>query len=246
MHKSHSEIRSFYTGLILSDGSIDKGTQNRSFGLSSINKDFVDYIADYTDKYTPLKYRIKFIPANTDKKGVNRKDTWWLYTKSHPYFAKLYHYFYDDYRFKRLTHQSISWLNDPQALANFHMSDGYVCRVGLKSDFIRDCRVDWCTDNFIKDDCIKIAELLTSIGYRSKITQRKTNGKIMYRVRMNVIDAQKFFLDINEFIVPSMKYKLVMPYSEYKEWFLPEYVELMKSLVSVGAIEDSLIPKYLL
>jgi hypothetical protein len=39
-----SELKGYLTGLILGDGTIDKGTTKRAFRIKSINFDFIDKI----------------------------------------------------------------------------------------------------------------------------------------------------------------------------------------------------------
>lgn len=240
MHKTHTEVRSFYSGLILGDATIDNGVSKRALRISSINKDFLDYVKAFTDSYTPFKNYIRLLyKPYTDGNGVNRKETYEFVIKAHPYFRKLYPYFYNDYRKRIISNVTLQKL-DLQGFANWYMSDGYVCQVGKAKGFIKDCRVDLCTDRYSLDNINKAVKYITNVlGYRANIIKRKANNKYMYRIRINVIDAQRMFLDIDKFVVPSMKYKLIMPYSKEKSWMLPEYKSLMSNLISASTINEN-------
>ena len=223
-----TELRAFYTGLILSDGSIDKGVRNRAMTLKTINEDFAQYIIDFTRMYTNFPNKSVYKPARISPDGVNHKEHWAVSIGACPYFAKLYHYFYNDYRIKRLTPQCVSWLNTTQAWANFYMSDGYVCNVGKNSGFIRDCRVDFCTDNFTEEETIKLAKQFSNFfNAKTTIVRRKKNDMTMFRFRVSVYDAQDFLVNIDPYVVPSMKYKLIMGYSKPRKWFTKEYCLLL-------------------
>ena len=241
MHITASELRSYYAGLILSDGRIDNGVKKRAFVQASINKDFIDSIENYTIKNTNFKTKVRLKPAYKDKNGTKHKDSWHITVGANPYFAKLYHYFYNDYGVKRPISESISWLNSPQAWANMYASDGYICRVGIRDNYVTDCRVDFCTDAFSKSNVEKLAEQFSkTFDAKTSILRRKINGKVMYRVRVAKADAQRFFLQIDPYVPASMKYKLYMRFDEPQKWLSPEYIEFCESLKAQG-LEEKLV-----
>ena len=49
-----TKLRGYLTGLILGDGSIDKGVQKRAFSIKSINKDFIEKIYEDLNKQCPI------------------------------------------------------------------------------------------------------------------------------------------------------------------------------------------------
>ena len=222
-----TELRSFYAGLILSDGTVDKGVSKRAYTQKTINKDFADYIKNFTDTYTNYKSTIRYFPARIDKNKVNHKEHWGFIVKAHPYFAKLYHLFYDDYRTKYLNPKVLKWI-DHRGLANWYMSDGYVTNVGKTKGKIVDCRVEFCNDCFTLEENEIFCEMMRRLGYTTRVVKR---GKF-YRSRVSLYDAQKMFVDIYPFVVPSMRYKLFMNID--RKWFTKEYEELKSDILAQG------------
>lgn len=227
-----SELRGFITGLILGDGTIDKGVTKRAFRIKSINYDFIHYIGECLRKATNFKIEIKHHPASC-RDGVYRKSYYELCIKAHPYFNKKYNHFYDDYRNRRVTKEALSWLN-PRGLAAWYMSDGYIVRVGKHSGKIVDRRVELATDRYSERDVDKIRKYLyETYGFKtSKV--RRGNGR--YRIRMSLLSAQHFFVMIEPYVVPSMKYKINLDYDYRPKWMTDNYYELMLRLRSAEAL----------
>lgn len=218
-----TELKSFYSGLIISDGTIDKGVSKRAFSLRTINKDFAEYIKTFTEQHTNFNVRIEYKPAYVN--FCNHKETWVVIIKANPYFAKMYHMFYDDYRKKYINKSMLNWL-DLRGLANWYMSDGYCTNVGKTQGNITDCRVEFCNDCFSQSDNELFCKWLTEFGYKTNPIKR---GNV-YRARMSLYDAQKFFVDINPFVVPSMKYKLYMGIT--RNWFSEDYLKLKSDILA--------------
>lgn len=233
-----SELKGYLTGLILGDGTIDKGVTKRAFRIKSINHDFIANINDNLRKNTNFDIRVRYFQA-TKRDGVNRQSYSELYIKAHPYFNKKYNHFYNDYRQRRITTESLSWLN-LRGLAAWYMSDGYVVHVGKKSGVIKDRRVELSTDRYRKEDVIKIQKHLEDeYGFVTRLVHR---GKGVYRLRMSLLSAQHFFVMIEPYVVPSMRYKLLMSYEYKPKWMTLEYYDLMNRLQSAelltGNAED--------
>lgn len=219
-----SELKSFLTGLILGDGTIDKGVRNRAFRIRSINYDFIDYIYDELSESTPFTINVKEYDAYS-KNGVNHKKHKGLSIKAHPYFAKKYHYFYDDYRKRVITNECLSWLT-PIGLANWYMSDGYIVNVGKTKGKIKCCRIEIATDRYKESDVDKIINMFeTKYGYKMTKVKRREG---VYRIRFAVASAQHFLLMIEPYIVPSMRYKILMPYKSQPKWMCDEYFSLIQ------------------
>lgn len=222
-----TELRSFVTGLILGDGSIDKGISKRSFNIKSINKDFIDYIKKVFDTITPFNPYIRKVEERIVD-NVHHKKYYELRIKAHPYFNKLYHYFYNDYRHRKIYSKTLDWLT-PVGLANWYMSDGYICLVGKKSNFIRSRRVDICTDRYFKEDVeLMIQKLKSKFDLNCSIIKRNDT----YRIRINNISYEKFIDLIKPYIVPSMLYKLYLGYYKKPECLSNEAWEYQKYLLS--------------
>lgn len=223
-----SELKGFITGLILGDGSIDKGVTKRAFRIKSINHDFIRYIGEVIRKSTNFDVKITYHPA-TYKDGVVRKSYSELYIKAHPYFNKKYNHFYNDYRKRRITTEALGWLN-PRGLAAWYMSDGYIVQVGKRSGTIKDRRVEIATDRYTKTDVEKMQRFFENrYGFKTSLVKRK---KGVYRLRISLLDAQHFFVMIEPYVVPSMRYKLNLNYDYRPKWMTDEYYDLMLRLQS--------------
>lgn len=224
---SSIELRSFLTGLVLGDGTIDKGVEKRAFRIKSIDEEFIFYIRNYLVNNTTFNVRV----IEHDPVNVNHKGYYELIVKSHPYFAKRYHQFYDDDRRRRITSKALSWLG-PEGLANWYMSDGYIVRVGAESGTIRDRRVELATDRYTEMDVDKtIVYLRDTYGFDVK-KKKRSDG--VYRIRFSMESAQNFFMLIHEYVVPTMYYKLDLCYDYKPKWMSSEYYELMLSFHSAG------------
>lgn len=219
-----TELRSFLTGLILGDGTIDSGISKRSFRIKSISHDFIDYIERSLRETTNFNIVVREFSGST-KNGTIRQPYKELIIKAHPYFNKRYHFFYDDYRNRRITKEVLKWLS-PIGLANWYMSNGYIIKVGKESSEIKDRRVEIATDRYKKDDVEKIRDYFeTEYGFSMKLVKRKEG---MYRLRFSLLSAQHFFLMIEPYIVPSMRYKILLPYDYQPKWMADEYYSLIK------------------
>jgi hypothetical protein len=54
-----------------------------------------------------------------------------------------------------ISEKALNWLN-PEGLANWFMSDGYITLVGKTKGIIKDRRVEISTDRYKKEDLLKI------------------------------------------------------------------------------------------
>ena len=226
-----SELRGFLTGLILGDGTIDKGVTKRSFSIKSVNKDFIDMIETTVNSCSGFKSRIRFVPEHYSC-GCNHKDSWEFRIVAHPYFNKIYNYFYNDYRHRIISQKALDWLT-PSGLANWYMSDGYVCLVGKTKGVIRSRRVDICTDRYSIEDIHKIQRcLLQKFNIHTSVIKRGS----FHRIRIAMESYNDFFSIISKYIVPSMLYKLYLGY-EYKPiWMSDDLWALQEHLKSANPL----------
>ena len=202
-----SELRGYLTGLILGDGYIDKGITKRSFRIKTIHKDFAEQIKKDLTSCTAFNISIRYNPAYS-KNGVNHKEYWELTIKSHPYFAKKYHHFFNDYKKRKASLESLSWLT-PKGLANWYMSDGYICLVGKESGKIRERRIEICTDRYSKENVEQMKKMLS---YKFDLTVGLVKRNNCYRLRIKSDSYQKFIEIVAPYVVPSMQYKLYLGY----------------------------------
>lgn len=208
-----SELKGFLTGLMFGDGYIDKGVTKRSFRIKSINKDFIDYIYNELTSCTNFEINVSFTPQHFSN-GCNHKDSWELIIKSHPYFSKKYHHFYDDYKRRTLSNEALQWIT-PRGIANWYMSDGYVCLVGKDRGDIYGRRVEFCTDRYTDEIVNKISKmLLNNFNIKSSVISR---GK-RHRIRIMTESYSTFFNLIKPYIVDSMKYKMFLGYKKQPKW----------------------------
>lgn len=226
-----SELRGFVTGLILGDGTIDKGVHKRAFQIKSINYDFIEYIINCISTTTPFQFKVREIPAHYSC-GCNHKTAWEVQVKAHPYFNKLYHYFYNDYRHRKIYAKTLSWLT-PRGLACWYMSDGYVCLVGKTKGFIRSRRVDICTDRYYLEDVQLMQTALRSkFGLNTSIITRNNT----YRLRITHDSYNTFIELIAPYVIPSMRYKLYLGYTSRQPWMSDLVWSIQQSLMSAATL----------
>ena len=225
-----SELKGYLTGLIIGDGHICKGVNKRAFKIKSINKDFIDKIKEDIDSCNTFNTYVKHTDAYTDKNNVHHKEYWELSISAHPYFSKKYHNFYDDYKNRIVTKNAMNWLT-PNGLANWYMSDGYVCLVGLKNGYIKNRRIEICTDRYNYDDIKMMCDkLYKNFGIEFHIIKRGN----AYRIRLQSKDYINFINLIKPYIVPSMMYKLYLGYEKQPKWMSDTDWEFQNSISAIA------------
>lgn len=216
-----SELKGFLTGLLIGDGSIDKGVTKRAFSIKSIDKSFIDKIKLELDSCTPFKSYVKHTPAHFSA-GCSHKESWELRTQAHPYFNKIYHKFYDDYRHRRITKYVPKYLT-PYGVAMWYMSDGYVCLVGKTKGIIKNRRVDFATDRYSKEEVTQLQKmLLHKFNIHCSVIIR--GG--CHRLRVKQCSYQNFINLIYPYLLPSMYYKIYLGYEQQPIWMSNELWEL--------------------
>lgn len=230
-----SELKGFLTGLMYGDGFIEKGVTKRSFKIKTIYKDFAEKIKSNFDECNVFETKIFFHNGYT-KNNVNHKDWYELSIKSHPYFAKKYHHFYDDYKNRIASKESLNWLT-PMGLAYWYMSDGYICLVGKTKGFIRDRRIDFCTDRYSLETINKMREMLMKKFNISTSIIKRNN---FYRIRIKKESYLTFYQLVSPYIIeiPSMHYKLYLGYNIKPDWIPEEIWEIQNKLKSAIALTD--------
>lgn len=227
-----SELRSFLTGLVFGDGTIDKGTNKRSFRIKSINRDFISYIEYVIKNNTCFRYYVNEFPETIDRYNVRHQKYWQFVITAHPYFNKLYHYFYDDYRHRVIYAKTLNWLT-PIGLANWYMSGGYVCLVGKNTGNIYSRRLDICTDGYKLEHVQKIQSFLQDkFNIKTSVNKR---GRF-YRLRICTESYETFITLIQPYVIPSMLYKLYLGYNNKQKWMSDDFwnfQEYLKSAVTL-------------
>lgn len=224
-----SELKGYLTGLIIGDGHIDSGVTKRAFRIKSIYKDFIYKLYEDINSCNTFNSCIKHYKSYTDIHSITHKESWELVISAHPYFAKKYHNFYDDYKNRIITKNAINWLT-PSGMANWYMSDGYICLVGIKNGHIKNRRVDICTDRYSLEN---IKMICNEIHKRFDIEFCPVKRNTNYRIRLRTKDYCKFINLIKPYIVPSMIYKLYLGYEKRPKWMNEEDWEFQNSISAI-------------
>ena len=227
-----SELKGYLTGLIFGDARVDNGVTKRALEIKSVYKDFIDKIKDDLESCSQFSIDVQHKDEYTSNDGVHHKECWILRIKAHPYFNKKYHHFYDDYRHRIASKESLNWLT-ANGLANWYMSDGYVCLVGKTKGCVYNRRVDICTDRYSLNTVVKMQEmLLNKFNIQTTINKR---GKL-YRLRIKQNSYENFINIIKPYIVSSMMYKLYLGYEQQPKWMSDDMWDFQKSLSSAIAL----------
>lgn len=208
-----SEIKGFFTGLLIGDGSIDKGITKRAFEIKSIDSAFIIKIANEIASCTTFKYTIKHCDSRISNDCIH-KEYWALRVQAHPYFNKIYHKFYNDYR-HRIISKYIPKYITPYGVALWYMCDGYVCLVGKKSGVIRNRRIDFATDMYSYLEVCNLQKMmLNKFNIKCSVIKR---GKF-YRLRVLKDSYEDFINLVYPYMIPSMLYKLYLGYEFQPIW----------------------------
>lgn len=195
--------------------------------LKSISYDFITKVKADLETCNTFSVQISFTPAHYSG-GCYHRDSWELRVKAHPYFAKKYHWFYDDYKHRRASKEALHAL-DANGLANWYMCDGYVCLVGKNKGQIKDRRIDICTDRYSRDTVEAMRHMLkTKFQLDTSLIQRNHT----YRIRISKSSYQRFFDLIHDYLVPSMQYKLYLGYEQQPAWMSDEMWQYQMDLHS--------------
>lgn len=227
-----SKLKGYLTGLIVGDGYIDKGVTRRAFCIKSINKDFIDKIQFDLESCTNFQITIRHIPAHFSC-GCNHKESWELYVKSHPYFAKKYHHFYDDYKHRIVSKEASLWLT-PEGIANWYMSDGYMCHVGITKGFVYSRRIDFCTDRYDIASINNLQNALLRYNVQSSVVKRDK----FLRIRIPQKSYEDFIFLVYPYLVDSMLYKIDLKYQTQPVWMSNKMWELQQHLCSASPLTD--------
>ncbi len=225
-----SELKGYLTGLIVGDGYIDSGVVKRRFEIKSIDRNFINKIKTDIESCSNFKINIKYYPEH-DSSGCHHKESWAIEIKSHPYFAKKYHHFYDDYKNRIVSRDAARWLT-PAGIANWYMSDGYICHVGITKGFITSRRIDFCTDRYDMESINRLQNALLSFGVATSLNKRGNR----YRIRVCQKSYETFIFLIYPHLVDSMKYKVNLMYQVQPPWMSDEMWEIQQHLESANPL----------
>lgn len=244
MKLNRKQLQSFLTGNLLGDGSLANG----SFEVKQINKDLINFKYKIFKRYlSQKKIKKRFIPANVDKFGVSRKNTYGFYVSPTKHLKELESEFYDK-KGRVLPVHKLHEI-DELGLAVWFADDGTTVQVGFNKSTgsARSRRVQICTDAYCKEEVEKIVEFFRSRYGKAKLI-RRTGDK--YRVQIQGLGSQQFLIDISPYFInyfPSLLYKLDLGYRneslENRSYVTPEYQELYNNICSHPDFIDRLKEK---
>lgn len=178
--------KSFVIGTLLGDGYVRqaKGRKNAFLEVnhSITQKEYVEW------KYNILKNLTRSGPKS--RNGNGKRIAYRFFTKQHPEFTEIMDLFYKDKK-KCIPNLKL----DSITLAVWFMDDGSRC--SKENVYLN-------TQQFSKEDQYKLLEFLKELGLEGTLNK----DKVYYRIRFITSSIPKLFKIIQEYIIPSMKYKI--------------------------------------
>jgi hypothetical protein len=181
------EQKSIIIGSILGDGylRIIKGRKDAFLEINHSIKQqkYVEW------KYQKLKNLVGSLPRL--RKGNGERIAYRFYTKQHLELTKLLHQFYQNG--KKIFPKKLIF--DPIMLAVWYMDDGSKCRI---SDVYLN------TQQFDNESQQRIISAL----HKFKLPARLNKDKSYFRIRFLKSSLPKFKNSVEQYIIPSMRYKI--------------------------------------
>lgn len=198
-----TELRSAIIGMVAGDAGIrqQKGCKSVSLRIchAEKQKEYLEFKRDILQNlFQNWEIPIKLID-NSGYPGVR------LGTRTHPRLRTIYKWFYKDGK-KRFSRRILNYLT-PIGIALWYMDDGslsYKRRDGLIHG--REVHLNtYCS--------FEEAEIIQKYFKETwDISWTLVSNKGLYRLRTGAGEAQKLFVIIDSYIVPSMRYKLDLKY----------------------------------
>lgn len=195
------------TGELLGDGHISYDPIRKPLTNARLEFTFAAKILHYVNylKFNvlaPICTSSEPTPWSNSKLENKEPTQYWFSTKRLPVLTSLHSVWYKEIegKFIKILPHNIEELLTPIALAHWIMGDGYFTEGSLKI----------CTDNFTKDEVLKLIEVL-SVKYDIKATiNKRTNpdGAIKWRIRISKTSMDKLILLVRPHIISEMLYKL--------------------------------------
>lgn len=202
-----SSVWEVITGELLGDGHISYDPINSPQINARLEFTFAAKILHYVNY---LKFNVlapictSSSPTSWSNPNLDSKEPtqYWFSTKRLPSITNLYFSWYKeiDGKFIKILPFNIEELLTPVALAHWIMGDGY---------FADGC-VKICTDNFTKEEVLRLIEILhVKYGIKASINQRTNPGGIIkWRIRISKLSMDKLISLVRPYFIPEMVYKL--------------------------------------
>lgn len=182
------------------DGSLQKRFKNGEARLSvSMTDDHADYIKKLEE--TLLELDIGFSIGIQDRRheNPNRKVMMRLQSKSHPIFTRIWNRMYIDNR--KVVDPHMLTMLDAEALAIAYMADGgvyFASNTAIAQHCLHTNGLSYGDNMLLKLALKKTFDLEFNIDKKNKY----------FQLRLRRGDSQRFFEIVDEFILPSFRYKL--------------------------------------
>ena len=195
------------TGELLGDGHISYDPIRKPLINARLEFTFAAKILHYVNylkfnSLAPLCTSSKPTPWSNSKLEDKEPTQYWFSTKRLPILTSLHSVWYKEIegKFIKVLPYNIEELLTPIALGHWIMGDGYFTEGSLKI----------CTDNFTKDEVLKLIEVLdVKFGIKATINKRtNSDGAIKWRIRISKISMDKLILLVRPYIISEMLYKL--------------------------------------
>lgn len=183
------------------------------------HKDLILTKKETIEAVASLSVNVKLEPERIDKSGVYHQPYWDLWTNTTEYGKRLRELFYPE-GIKVVTENILNHLT-PQGIAWWYQDDGYVTLVGRTKGYIKNRRVELCTDSYTLDEVELIQWFLkTKIGCKSSLI---LTAKKKPRIRFYIKDAQSYLFPlIFPFMSKSMYYKMDLQYPDMTSYHVTE------------------------
>ena len=178
--------KSFIIGTLLGDGYIRR-VKGRKDAFLEVNHSITQ--REYVEwKYQIVKNLTRSGPKT--RRGNGTRIAYRFFTNQHPEFTKAMDLFYKD---KKKCIPDL--VLDPMILAVWYMDDGSRCS---------EDNVYLNTQQFSKEDQFKLLKFLEKMGLEGTLNKDKE----YHRIRFRSSSIPKLFGIIEQYIIPSMKYKI--------------------------------------
>lgn len=202
-----SRVWEVITGELLGDGHISYDPVNKTLINGRSEFTFAAKILHYVNylKFNvlaPICTSSSPTPWSNPKLDGKEPTQYWFSTKRLPAITNLYLSWYKeiDGKFIKILPFNIEELLTPIALAHLIMGDGYFTNGSVKI----------CTDNFTKEEVLRLIEILyVKYDIKASINQRTNpGGAIKWRIRISKLSMDKLISLVRPYFIPEMLYKL--------------------------------------
>lgn len=199
--------RSMLLGMLLGDGCLKTKTHIKKDEEKSI---YYEYVLAHSYKQLDyLKYKLNIfhsIMGGKRPKIVYEKRTnSYRFSRCHKLFRMFHRTLYSNNNKKYFTDKVFRYLT-PHSIAIWYMDDGGISRNYNKNNKLSSCEMRLYT-YFSEDEANRAIKYFYD-KWNIKVKKRKYTNKQQWNLIFNTKESIKFEQLIEEYIIPSMKYKL--------------------------------------